>query len=131
MRRVSERARSGKSAAMIINPRPSPDAVTNNWAQSVPYDLAGRVVRVSGWVKTENAESAYLCVQGWTDLVNLSSFGSTETIKGTQDWKRVLSRPVRLAPSVTVVTVRAALTGTGKAWFDDVALELADDEPLE
>lgn len=131
LRRVSEGARSGKAAALISNPHPAPDAVTNNWAQSVPYDLAGRVVRVSGWVKTENAESAFLCVQGWTDLANMTSFGSTETVKGTQDWKRVQSKPVRLAPSVTVVTVRAALTGTGKAWFDDVTLELADDEPLE
>ncbi|MBX3406776.1 MAG: hypothetical protein KF869_08425 [Phycisphaeraceae bacterium] len=131
MRRVTEGARRGNAALLINNPQRLPDEATNNWAQSVPYDLAGRIVRVSGWVRTENAQGAYICVQGWADAAHMPSFGSTEVIKGTQEWKRVQSKPVRLSPNVTMVTVRAALTGTGKAWFDDIMLELADDEPLE
>lgn len=131
MRRVTEVARAGKAALLISNSHRYDEAVSNNWAQTVPYQLAGRTVRVSGWVRTENAEHVNICVQGWADLANMPSFGSTEVIKGTQDWKRVQSKPVRLSPSVTMVTVRAALTGTGKAWFDEITLELADDEPLE
>ena len=131
MRRVTEGARNGNAALLINNPQRLPDEATNNWAQSVPYDLSGRIVRVSGWVRTENAQGAYICVQGWADLAHMSSFGSTEVTKGTQEWKRVQSRPVRLSANVTMVTVRAALTGTGKAWFDDITLELADDEQLE
>lgn len=131
MRRVTEGARHGKAALLIANTHQYGQAVSNNWAQTIPYELAGRVVRVSGWVKTEEAEHVNICVQGWADLVNMPSFASTEVVKGTQDWKRMTSKPVRLSPGVTIVTVRAVLTGTGKAWFDDITLELADEEPVE
>lgn len=131
MRRVTEGARQGRAALLIANTHQYGQAVSNNWAQTVPYELAGRVVRVSGWVKTEEAEHVNICVQGWADLVNMPSYASTEVVKGTQDWKRMTSKPVRLSPGVTMVTVRAVLTGTGKAWFDDITLELADEEPVE
>ncbi len=129
MLRITAGARAGNAALHIANTHRYDQAVSNNWAQAIPFDLEGRIVRLSGWVKTEEAESVTLCVQGFTDLVNMSSFGSTEVIKGTQGWTRVETKPVRIGKGVTTTTVRAVLTGTGKVWFDDLVLELVNEQP--
>jgi hypothetical protein len=129
MQRVTEGAHAGKAALHIANSHAYNEMVCNNWVQTIPYHLAGKTVKLSAWVKTENADNVTLCVQGFTDMVNMASFVSTDVIKGTQDWKRIETKPVRLGNGVTMTTVRAVLTGKGKAWFDDVSLELTDEIP--
>lgn len=130
MARTTTGARAGNAALHIANTHTYPQMVCNNWTQTIPYDLAGRTVKVSAWVRTENVESVNLCIQGFTDLVNMASYGSTEVLKGSSDWIRVESAPIEIAGSVTMTTVRAVLTGTGKVWFDDVKVEIVGEEEI-
>jgi hypothetical protein len=129
MARVTEGAHGGEAALHIANTHDYGQMVCNNWTQTIPYNLAGKVVKLSAWVKTEDAEHVSLCVQGFSDLVNMPSFVSTEVVKGTQGWRRIESKPVAIGKSVTMTTVRAVLTGRGKVWFDDFSLEIVDEEP--
>ncbi len=128
MSRHAEAARSGKASLYIANAHDYPDRVSNNWSQAIGFDLAGRTVRLSAWVRTEDAEHVTLCVQGFNDLASMVSFGGTEALKGTTAWTLVETKPVRLARTVTTTTVRALLTGRGKVWFDDITLEIVGDE---
>ncbi len=128
MRRVEDARRTGKAALLIANTHEYPQSVANNWSQSVPYDLTGRTVRLSAWVKTEDAQKVNICIQGFSDMQTMTSFGSSEVLSGTRDWTRVETSPVRITPSVTTAIVRVVLTGTGKAWFDDVTLEFVEDD---
>jgi hypothetical protein len=53
-------------------------------------------------------------------------FASTPVITGDHDWTLLESNPLVLPRSTTLVVVRAALTGAGKAWFDEIHLFIDD-----
>jgi hypothetical protein len=85
----------------------------------------GQLVRVRGYIRTENAEAANICLQCWgPDGETLVGFASTPVIEGTHDWKRFTSDPIVVPRDTSAVIVRAALTGKGRAWFDDVSLDV-------
>lgn len=130
MTRVAGIAHAGNAALHIANTHMYPQMVCNNWTQTIPFELAGRTVKITAWVKTEDAESVYVCVQGFRDLVNMTSYGSTEIIKGTHDWMRIESKAFSIADGVTMTTIRAVLTGTGRVWFDDLKVEIVGDEEM-
>ena len=99
-----------------------------------PAALAGKTLRLSGWIKTdgvsgkaeggagEDSEAILFTTAvagGEIQRVNLTGKGA----KGTADWRRFsLEVPVRAG--VTTLNFGAQLKGKGTAWFDDLALEI-------
>jgi len=62
--------------------------VVNNWAQSINLVPISRDIKLTGWVKTINAESVVMVIQCWDQNANLVGFGSTQyvdNINGTND----------------------------------------------
>jgi hypothetical protein len=82
-------------------------------------------VQVRGYIRTERADSANICVQCWGPGGELLiGFTSTPVVRGTQGWTEAQSDRLVVPPETTMLMVRAALTGKGSAFFDDVALDI-------
>jgi len=98
--------------------------VCNNWAQTINKVPKERTVKLSGWVKTTDAESVVMVIQCWNILDEMVAFGTTQTateINGTNDWQ-MYNASVYVPNDTSNVAVRLTLTGTGQVWFDDVKL---------
>jgi hypothetical protein len=120
-----------KPASLAIEAGPAAgEPVANNWAQRIEHPPVGKTVRLTARVKTEAAESVNVCVQAWDGngwQSAMVGFESTPVLTGDHDWTQLESGPLVLPRSTALVIVRAALTGPGKAWFDDIHLVLEDD----
>lgn len=123
MWRSTERPHAGKFCLAISNSHQYEKPTANNWAQPLREVPAGRTVRLSAYIRTKDADSANVCVQCW-DLEgrNMLAFGSTPVFRGDQDWILARSQPIVVPQSSAFVIVRAAVGGTGKAWFDEISL---------
>ena len=121
MSRDTETFRSGKASLSISNGHRYEQPTSNNWRQSLQSIPLGKTVVVSGWIKTADAGAANICVQCWdAGGDGMLGFASTPVVRGDKDWTELKSDPL-VVPSMTKsMVVRAALTGLGKAWFDDV-----------
>jgi hypothetical protein len=96
----------------------------NNWAQVTLKIPIGRVIEISGWIKTISAEAVGMVVQCWGENNTIVGFGSTEThnlINGTNDWG-FYNASVFVPFETKKIIVRLFLCGTGEVWFDDVKL---------
>ena len=124
--RDTEHTHAGRASLAIASPEQADDArASNNWAQEVREFPRETPLRLSAWIKAEGAEAVNVCVQGWSGAGGtgeLVAFASTPRLEGTSGWTRVLSRPLVLPPGTKSLVVRAALTGAGGAWFDDLEL---------
>jgi hypothetical protein len=126
MYRDDGQAHSGKFSFAISNTHKYPQTVCNNWAQNIMDVPAGKTVRLSAYIKTEEADSVNVCLQCWAAENNMLAFASTPVFRETQDWVLVQSQPVVVPPHTSYICVRAVLTGLGKAWFDDISLAVVD-----
>jgi hypothetical protein len=103
--------------------------VSNNWAQKLRYVPHGRLVRIRAWIRTENAEAANVCVQCWgPDSETMLAFASTPVVTGTKEWTQVKSERFVVPGGTLEIVVRAALTGKGRADFDNMSLEIVGPE---
>jgi hypothetical protein len=129
-RRVTDRFYSPSASLFIECGRADEEPVSMNWAQRIERPLSGRTVRLTVRVRSEAAEAVNVCVQAWDGAAadsSLVGFASTPVLTGDNDWALLESRQLILPHSTRLVIVRAALTGKGKAWFDDIHLIV--DEP--
>ncbi len=128
-RRVTDRFYS-PSASLLIECGPAEEEpVSTNWAQRIEHPPSGKTVRLTARVRTEAADAVNVCVQAWDGSAAQSSlvgFASTPVLTGDNDWALLESRPLVLPHSTQLVIVRAALTGKGTAWFDDIHLIVDD-----
>jgi erythromycin esterase len=87
-------------------------------------DYHGKRLRMSAWMRTENADSAQLWLR--LDSANgMAGFDNMDNrpVKGTVDWKKY--EIVLDVPTNTVnVAFGAFLKGKGQAWVDDFAFEV-------
>ena len=65
MWRSGDTAHSGKFSLAISNEHRYKEQVANNWGQKVVDIPAGKVICLSGWLKTQNADAVNICVQCW------------------------------------------------------------------
>ncbi len=100
--------------------------VANNWSFVVTSFRPNSAVRLSALIRTESAHQANVCVQCWSKSGQLVGFVSTVVVTGSSDWQRCHSELLSIPENTDRVMVRAALTGTGKVWFDDVELVMID-----
>ena len=122
MVRTTEQARSGRASLAIAFDGPTDKPVAFNWAQPLAEPPAGRTIRVRAWIKSQGADAVNVCVQCWSDKEEMLAFGSTPVFRGDQNWAEARSGPVAVPAGTARVVVRAALTGRGKVWFDDLAV---------
>jgi hypothetical protein len=121
MERSTDHVKSGKASLMIANSHEYEQPTANNWTQSLQEVPRGRTLRLSAAIRTEDADSANVCLQCWdVSGQNMLAFASTPVIRGDQDWIHVTSDPIVVPAGTASVVVRAALTGVGKVWFDDL-----------
>jgi hypothetical protein len=118
---------SGRNCFAIANQDTYEPPVSNNWAQKLRFIPEGKVLRLAGRIRTEDAESANICVQCWGADGRLIGLSSTPVYRGTHDWTYVQAPDMVVPPLTKELTVRAALTGKGKAFFDDLFLGIIGD----
>jgi hypothetical protein len=129
MERTVDGPHSGSACLFIANTADYKQPVSNNWAQQLRYIPKGRTVQLRCYIRTENAEAANVCVQCWGPSgESLIGFASTPVLKGTRDWTESHSDRLTVPPETTILMVRAALTGKGRAFFDDVSLDIVGPE---
>jgi len=126
--RQTNDAHSGRAALAISNSHRYDKQVTNSWVQDIPNFPAGKSVRLSGYIQGEFAEKAFLAIECLGPNGSVLTRTSTDAIGFyNTGWVLVLSKAVTIPQETLVVRIRASLTGTGKAAFDD--LKLAEFEP--
>jgi hypothetical protein len=126
MYRDDDQAHSGKFSFAISNTHEYAEMVCNNWAQSIIGVPTGKIVRLSAYVKAEDADSVNVCLQCWGVENNMLAFASTPVFRGDQDWVLICSHPLVVPPETSYICVRAVLTGLGKAWFDEISVAVVD-----
>ena len=128
MRRDVKTAHAGKASLCIENNHRYDDQVCNNWAQKLNKTPIGKTLEVSGWIKSQDADSVNICIQCWdAGQQNMLAFGSTPVVRGDQDWTQLSTDPVIVPEGTKSILVRAVLTGLGKTWFDDLAVTESSD----
>jgi len=132
MWRATDERHAGEASLAIWNEHRYAEKVCNNWAQKVWEVPIGQQLQLSGYVKTEGAESVNLCFACLDQNERQQlAFASTPAVKGDQEWTLLRSSTVVVPPQTAAIVVRAVLTGTGKAWFDDLSLEaVASDQAV-
>ena len=93
-------------------------------------DYRSKRVRLSGWLKTENADSVglWMCVDGIRRMLGFDNM-MNRAVKGTTDWKQfevVLDIP---AEAVNIV-FGTLIAGKGQVWVDDLKLEIVGSSVL-
>jgi hypothetical protein len=117
-------SRAGNAALAIANQHQYDQPVCNNWAQDLRSIPAGKMVRLTGYLRIDGAEAANICVQCWTDDgKRMAAFASTSVFRGSCGWTFARAEDLFVPRETTRMTVRAVLTGKGTAYFDDVSLE--------
>ncbi len=98
------------------------------WGATVPVEPFAKY-RLSGWIKTEDVQAA----NGRGALFNLHNLQpvATRGLTGTNDWTRV--EVVFETEEQESIQINCLFGGwglaTGKAWYDDVSLELLSRSP--
>ena len=120
---------SGTSSLKIANQQPG-----SGTALSAPVRLeVGKIYRLQGWIRTENAASdpTSRYPTGVPATLSLTSFPFTvysPPVGGTRDWWK---SEMTFVATEREVRVRATLghnaNATGTAWFDDIAIEEVTD----
>lgn len=96
----------------------------------IPVDFAGKEVQLSGYIKTENVEQfvgLWLRQDGSSGTLALNNM-QEQAVHGTNDWKQYsITLPVN--PEARQLVFGVLLSGSGKAWADDLQL-LVDGKPI-
>jgi len=127
--RDEDHAHSGRFSLAIFNDHPYEERVCNNWAQNLQEIPTGKTIYLTAFIKAKNAESVNVCIQCWRSgmFSDMIAFASTPVIRGDQDWIQLKSTSITVPPETGKITVRAVLTGLGKAWFDDLTVCVGDE----
>ncbi len=120
---------SGRWAARLDRSIESPDNFSTI-TRSMPVDFTGTLIELRGWLKTDNVSEMvglWLREDSETGAVAFDNMSGQE-VKGTHDWEQYsVSIPYR--PEAKMLYYGFLLSGTGKAWIDDLEL-LVDGKPV-
>ncbi len=128
--KLSDTAHGGAYAVQLHIPTPYEKEPVNNWSQNIMGDFGGKTLRVSGFIRVEEAKEATIWLQLWRKkpwgVLGAASTSIDMPVYGTQDWQEV-SMDVPVPEGADFVTLRCVLMGSGTAWFDDLSVALAED----
>lgn len=121
--------RGGKAGARIESTENAPGDGFGTMMQTFKADkFHGERIRLSAWMKTENASSAqiWLRLDGTNSLLGFDNMDS-RAVKGTTDWTRYAI--VLDVPETTVnIAFGFFVVSKGKAWADDFNFEIVGKE---
>ena len=110
----------GARSLRIDNVGPEPYGAIAQSVDATPY--RGRTARLSGWLRTREANNAALTLIVLANGVPLANnFMADAPVKGTTAWKRY-TVTVPVAPNAEFIEVGAMMQGKGSLWLDDVEL---------
>ena len=94
---------------------------------SFPIEEAkGKYLKYSGYIKTENITEGYAGlwwrVDGSNGVLNFDNM-SSRGAKGTTDWTKYIIE-FKIDEKLTNINFGVLLPGNGKAWFDNLSIEL-------
>lgn len=128
---LTDTAHGGHYGVQLHIPTPYEKEPLNNWSQNIMGDFAGATLRVSGYIRVEEATEAALLVQLWRKkpwgVLGAATTSTDMPVYGTQDWQEV-SLEVAVPEGVDFVTLRCILKGSGTAWFDDLSVTRVEGE---
>lgn len=122
MQRSNEQSRSGDWSLEIDNRHDYGRRVSNNWYQKIERQRAGTTIQLTASIRTSDVSACNVCIQCWSSQQKLIGFVSTRIVRGTLDWTEIKSEPLVIPHDTKEIIVRAALTGTGRVWFDNIRL---------
>lgn len=122
MHRSNEQSQSGDWSLEIDNRHDYGRRVSNNWFQKIARQSAGTTIQLTASIRTSDASSCNVCIQCWSSQRKLIGFVSTRIVRGTLEWTEIKSEPLVIPHDTKEIIVRAALTGTGRVWFDNIRL---------
>jgi hypothetical protein len=112
----------GEASAMISCDSPHCNRFGNIVQSIKADDYRGKRVRLSGWIKGQKAQQANLWMRvDAPDSRRLAFESKGES--GTFNWHKI-SIVLDVHPSALVINFGLVLSGGGKAWLDDVQLEV-------
>jgi hypothetical protein len=91
-------------------------------------DYRGKRVRMSAWMKTEDAESAnlWLRVDGTNRTLGFDNMGN-RAVRGTNEWKKY-ELTVDVPAEAVDIAFGAFAAGKGQVWVDDYSFEVVSQE---
>jgi len=132
--KLSDAAHGGAYAVRLHIPTPYEKEPVNNWSQNIVGDFGGKTLRVSGFIRVEDAKEATIWLQLWRKkpwgVLGAASTSIDSPVYGTQDWQEV-SMDVPVPEGADFVTLRCVLMGSGTAWFDDLSVAVTEDAKPE
>jgi erythromycin esterase-like protein len=88
---------------------------------------AGKKVRYSGWIRTENVENGFAGLWWRADLADggIGAFNNMADRgpRGTTDWQR-FSVGLDIPAGTNNINFGVIMPGTGRAWFDELTIEV-------
>lgn len=91
-------------------------------------DYVGKRIRLSGWVKTEGVEASGLWMRirpaNSDESLAIDNMGA-RPLKGSNDWTKV-EVVLDVAPNADNIMFGSWVRLKGKAWLDDVKIEVVD-----
>ena len=131
---LSDAAHDGTYAVQLHIPAPYAKEPVNNWSQNIIGGFGGQTLRVSGFIRVEEAKEAAIWLQLWRKkpwgVLGAASTSIDMPVYGTQDWQEV-SMEVPVPEGADFVTLRCVLMGSGTAWFDDLSVTRVEDAGAE
>lgn len=120
---------SGKNSIFLNNSNPYPKEPMNNWSQKLSINASKNTeINFEGWMKTESVFKSYFLIQFWKqNPARIIDSKKTETLSGTNDWKRVKDK-IKIPEETDFAVLRCVVEGKGSAWFDDVFLEYSGEQ---
>jgi erythromycin esterase len=89
-------------------------------------DARGKYLKYTGYIKTENITEGYAGlwwrVDGASGLLNFDNMNNRGA-KGTTDWTKYTIE-FKIDDKLTNINFGVLMPGNGKAWFDDLSIEL-------
>jgi hypothetical protein len=126
-------AHSGKSSLHYVNSDPAKYLLCS---QGLKLEK-GRMYDVSVWVKTRGVEGAdtgaSICLEWHSDKGQFLGGFYPAGVKGDSDWKLVTGKTERIPEDAAGISVSCYLRQrmSGEAWWDDIEVKLAKQDPLE
>jgi hypothetical protein len=120
---------SGSASAYIKFIGDKPEGFGTLMQAFKPDQYGGKRVRMSAWMKTENADSAQLWMR--IDGVEKKMLGfdnmNNRAVKGTDDWKRY-EITLDVPESAVAIAFGILVAGRGQAWVDDFQFEVVGND---
>lgn len=123
--RLVDDAHSGAYAVQLQIATPYGQDPANNWSQNIVGEFGGKRLRLSGFIKVQEAEDAAIWVQCWRKepwrVLSVASTSTRAPVYGTKDWDETFIE-FDVPQNTDYLTVRCVIKGSGTAYFDDLSL---------